>query len=109
MTLFAIQDVMDTVHFPVFVLSEDALYLCQNPAAQEALGYRLDEIEGRHLTELLIAEPQWVQDGFEKLKRTGHFSGPVLYRMKRGGMYRGNTNVFIRSLSDGTMVAVSIV
>src|SRR4051812_31068328 len=108
MTLFAIQDVMDSVRVPVFVLSEDGLYLYQNPAAAEALGYQQDEIVGRHLTDLLIAEPQSVQGGFEKLKRTGQFSGPVLYRMKRGGMYRGNTNVFIRSLPDGTMVAVSM-
>ena len=109
MTLEAIQHVMDAVPFPVFVLSEDATYIYQNPAAAEALGYRHGEIEGCHLTDMVAAEPEWVMGGFAQLKRTGHFSGPVHYGMKHGGVYRGDANVFMRSLPGGTRVAVSMV
>lgn len=109
MTLEAIKGVMDTVAFPVFVLSEDATYIYQNQAAAAALGYRQDDIEGCCLTDVLDAEPKWAREGFEQLKRTGHFSGPVLYRMKRGGLYRGDANVFMRLLADGSRVAVSMV
>jgi DNA-binding CsgD family transcriptional regulator len=100
---------MDSVTFPVFVLDENAIYLYQNAAAAEALKYRQDEIEGRELTELLDAEPGWVLAGFEQLKFTGHFSGPVLYRIKGGGRYRGDANVFMRTLPSGSKVAVSMV
>src|SRR5688572_18801590 len=109
MSLEAIQNVMDTVPFPVFLLSEDATYIYQNPAAAAALGYRQDELDGCHLTELLNAEPEWVMGGFERLKRTGHFSGPVHYGLKHGGVYRGDANVFMCSLLDGSRVAVSMV
>jgi len=108
-TLDAIKDVMDTVSFPVFVLREDATYTYQNPAAAAALGYRLNEIAGCCLTDLLDAEPKWALEGFEQLRRIGHFSGPVLYRMKRGGLYRGDANVFMHSLIDGSRIAVSMV
>jgi PAS domain S-box-containing protein len=105
----AIRNVMDAVPFPVFVLSEDGIYLYQNPVAADHIGYRDDEIAGLHLTDLLEAEPKWVLEGFEKTKSTGHFSGPVLYRMRRGGLFRGDANVFLQTLSNGCKVVVSMV
>ena len=65
---------MDAVPFPVFVLSEDATYIYQNPAAAEAPAIATVRsrmpLYGHGCCFTRVGD-----GGFAQLKRTGHFSG----------------------------------
>jgi PAS domain S-box-containing protein len=109
MTLIALQRVFDATATPVFVRDAEAYIIYHNKAAAELLGYSQAELAQKHITDLFAADPRLVLSGLEQVKKQGHWSGRVLYRLKNGGLLKADVNVFARILSDGTWVNVSFV
>ena len=50
--------VMDTVALPVFALDADAYYVYENEQAQDFLGYDPMAITEKHITDLIVYDPE---------------------------------------------------
>jgi len=100
---------MDTMSLPVFALDPDAYYVYENERALDLLGYDLEAIREKRITDLIEYDPVLLLSGFEGLRHRGYFSGGVRYRHRNGDFVDADVNTFRQTLTDGRTVFVSLV
>jgi PAS domain S-box-containing protein len=93
--------VTDAAAAPLIVVDGQGFFIYANPAAQALLGYTLDEITQRHITEIVDAETPWVVAEFEHLVVHQTWSGSVLLRRLQGDLLKVAVNAFSSPLPEG--------
>jgi PAS domain S-box-containing protein len=91
-------NVMVDSEVPVLVVDGEGFVIYINPETEALLGYRLLEILGKHITQIVEAAPNWVASEFSYLADNRLWSGSVLLKRERGDNLRVAVNAF-RSLS----------
>ena len=109
MNLSEVASVMDSASLPVFAFDHDGLFVYENEAAEDLIGYDPAEITGKHLSELFIDEAKSLMRDFERLKCKEYLSRGVQFKHRNGTFLDATVNEFGLPFADGTRVFMSFV
>jgi PAS domain S-box-containing protein len=88
------ENIMATSGVPVLVVDGEGFVIYINAETEALIGYRVAEIRGKHITEIVDATPNWVASEFSYLADNRLWSGSVLLKRETGANLRVTVNAF---------------
>jgi PAS domain S-box-containing protein len=95
--------ILSPISSAVLASAPNGRYIYANAAAEALLGYRRDELSGRHITEISIAPEDWFHDQFESLERQLVWSGSIRHRCASGDLIPLHLNCAVCPSNDGRL------
>jgi PAS domain S-box-containing protein len=86
---------------PVFVKDGDGYYIFANRAAELLLGYDPGQIGGKHISDLVESDPEWLEAEFQRFKTQRIWNGLLVFRHRLGDRVQAAVNAFMSTLEGG--------
>jgi PAS domain S-box-containing protein len=93
--------ILDASSLAIVAVNPDGQFAYGNDTAEELLGYDEDELAAHHLTDLLNAEPDWINEQLATLGQGLPWSGHVSLRRRKGDSAAFAVNAFSTGTSEG--------
>ena len=99
------RNVMDAASVPVVVIDDGGWYVYANDHAQGLLGYERDALLGRHFTELIPLDAEWLEVEFQRLRASGTWRGTLAMLQMNGNLLQVAANAWARNAVVSTKAA----
>ena len=97
----SLMSILDASSLAIVAVSPDGHFAYGNDTTEQMLGYDERELTSYHLTDVLNAEPGWINEQLATLGQGEPWSGHVSFRRRRGDSVAFAVNAFATGTSEG--------
>jgi len=97
----SLRSILDRSSVAIVAVSPDGNFAYGNDTSEQLLGYDERELTSHHLTDVLNADPEWINEQLATLGQGEPWSGHVSFRRRQGDSVAFAVNAFSTGTPEG--------